>query len=181
MKLVGVPNHIDASNSRLVVKTYRQGSLAAVGHDLHIVARRFRIDVSDDQSQVSGVVELSELAVEAAVKNDVPVASLSDNDKEKIDSAMRRTVLETAKHPRATFTSTVVQEQAGHTTIRGDLQLHGVSQRIDIQGVREGRELVCRFAIKQSTFGLQPFQILMGALKVADEVNVELRVSLSRD
>jgi polyisoprenoid-binding protein YceI len=63
--------------------------------------------------------------------------------------------------------------------VTGELELAGASHPIafDLQLANDGR-LTGRASVKQSDWGMKPYSVLFGTLKVADEVQVTIDAQL---
>lgn len=92
-------------------------------------------------------------------------------------------VLNVRKYPTATFqiksaVPLAQKSRDGNTLYRleGDFTLHGVKKplKLDAEAIEEeaGTRLRGSFAIRQTTFGIQPFSKAFGAIGVADELSI---------
>ena len=100
--------------------------------------------------------------------------ALGDDDKENIEQTIDEEVL---KQQRVAFQSSQVQATAGGTglNVRGDLTLLGATHPLEFDiEVDEDGKLTCVAVIAQTAWGITPYSALFGALKVLDEVEVEL-------
>ncbi len=98
---------------------------------------------------------------------------LGDDDKAGIEKTIDDEIL---KRERVTFRSTEVRPGAdGRYRVRGDLTLLGTTGPIGFDlAVADGGALSAVAVVKQSDWGMTPYTTLFGALKVADEVQVEI-------
>ena len=171
------------SDGRLQVRTGRQGMASKVGHDLTLEAANWKaevvIDADAGQSTVKATVEPRSLEVVAATGGAKPV---SDKDKRDI----MKNIAGLLGNHSITFQSTAVQVRNDTTVaVTGNLSIANQSRQVlldlalkpDGSGVR----LTGRVPIVQSNFGVKPFTAMMGALKVKDEVDVDLDVRLASD
>lgn len=110
----------------------------------------------------SGTVNLVENdPTKSSVTTEIDVASLK-SDEEKLTGHLKSgDLLDVAKHPKATFTSTSVKaggvKGATHT-VTGNLQLHGVTKSISfpatVKANGDGVEVDAEFAINRKDFGI---------------------------
>ncbi|MFC4149594.1 YceI family protein [Micromonospora mangrovi] len=163
-------------NGRMLLRTGRAGVGSAVGHDLTIEVTDWsaQVDVPETgaaDATVTAHVELGSLAVREGSGGARP---LTDKDRGEIETNARRT-LDVPHHPRATFDSTRVTTADDCTTVSGTLSLHGVTAPIDVQ-VREVAPDRYRATtvVTQSAYGIKPYSAFLGALKVRDDVQVEI-------
>jgi len=158
------------------VKTGRQGMAKKVGHDLTLQAANWKatLTVDDDpsRSEVSGTIEPRSLEVTAATGGAKPVA-----DKDKKD--IKKNITGLLGNGTITFTSTSVEVKDSSVKADGDLSIAGQSRPVtlDLTATPDGR-LAGSMTVVQSEFGIKPFSAMMGALKVKDEVEVNLDVAL---
>jgi polyisoprenoid-binding protein YceI len=163
-----------ADQARLRVYVFRRGALAAVGHDLQLDARLLTLAV--DGLRVRAECRLEALEVAGAIKGGaLDAAAFSAQEKREIQENMRRQVLQIDRFPTAVYEG-VGTEDGGGYLIRGSLSLHGVKRELEARVRPRGPDLVAELTVDQPSFGIKPFKALLGALKVADEVKVEVVV-----
>ena len=171
---------IGPENGRLTISTYKAGMGAKVGHDLVLEARRWSGTVEanpDDPSSCSVQVAVDTRSFEV-VQASGGVKPLSDKDSADIRKNMDDKVLQTSKFPEITFRSTHVTPNA----ITGDLTIMGKTNPVtlDLTTQNSGPEttLTGRATVTQTQFGIKPFSAMMGALKVKDDVDMQVELSL---
>jgi polyisoprenoid-binding protein YceI len=105
---------------------------------------------------------------------------LTDQDRRDIEDNARRT-LGVDRDPTATFESQRVVAGADGGTISGTFTLHGTAKPAEIRVSRIAPDLFQgSFVVTQTAYGIKPYSAFLGALKVRDEVDVEVEVDLSR-
>jgi hypothetical protein len=62
--------------------------------------------------------------------------------------------------------------------VSGDLTIMGRSEVVDVQLTDAGAKIKGSFFVNQTRWGIKPFTAMMGALRVADRVDVEFEVTL---
>jgi polyisoprenoid-binding protein YceI len=168
--------NLGPSDGRVRVKTGRQGMASKVGHDLTLEAGNWKatlvVDGDPSRSQVNATIEPRSLEVTAATGGAKPV---SDKDKKDI----KKNISGLLGNDSITFTSTSVDVNDTKVKAEGSLSIAGQSRPVtlDLTATPDGR-LSGRMTIVQSQFGIKPFSAMMGALKVKDEVEVNLDVAL---
>jgi len=177
----------DTVGQNLVVRVYRDGSLARLGHD-HVVSTasvrgyaliptefaRVRMDlfipVDEFRVDMPNVVQDAGMKVELT---DEQIAGTRNN--------MENYVLEASRYPFVVVDAHCAPVQ-DCSAIDARFTLHGVQRavRIPIKVRREAGRLVVegKFPLKQSDFGITPFSALGGAISVADNVEIEFRLTL---
>lgn len=100
---------------------------------------------------------------------------VSDRDKKDI----RKNITGLLGNKSITFTSTSVEVKDSSVKADGDLSIAGQSRPVtlDLTATPDGL-LAGSMMVVQSEFGIKPFSAMMGALKVKDEVEVNLDVAL---
>jgi polyisoprenoid-binding protein YceI len=161
----------------LSVQTGRTGAAAKAGHDLliHVTAWEATLAVGDDPADTS--IELAADAASLRVREGKGgMQSLGDDDKENIHQTIDDDVL---KRQAISFRSTGVTGGDGTLTVEGELTVRGTTRPLtfDLDIGEDGR-LSAVAVLKQSDWGMKPYSTLFGALKVADDVRVEIDAGL---
>lgn len=169
----------DAGNGRLALLTTRDGLAATAGHDLTIELTQWsaELEVADDLAPTALTVraDLNSLAVREGKGG---VKPLTDRDRREI-AATARKLLRTEKSPEATFTAARFdgdQERGG--TIEGTLSLAGSQRPLRLTVARTARGYHASSALRQTEFGIKPYTAFLGALKVSDQVRLEMDVDI---
>ena len=161
----------------LSVRTGRTGAAAKAGHDLliDVTAWEATLTVGDDPAATS--IELEADAASLRVREGKGgMQSLGDDDKANIQQTIDDDVL---KRRAIAFRSTSVTGGDGGLSVQGELTLAGTTRPLafDLDVGEDGR-LSAVAVVKQSDWGMKPYSALFGALKVADDVRVELDAGL---
>jgi polyisoprenoid-binding protein YceI len=159
---------------------------ARAGHDLKIAVTDWRGALTTPAADGGGggSLELTIHARSLRVREGTGgVKALTDSDRSDIEKTINEKVLATGRHPEITFTSTAITATGpDRWDVEGQLTLAGVTRSIafpvTVETAADGRELHARATIVQSEYGIKPYSAMMGALKVADPVEVSARVRL---
>lgn len=128
------------------------------------------------------VLNGSQLADVTALSFSLPVSNLKG--KEDLLNTRAHKALKADQFNKITFKLTKADVVAGQKVIKaaGNLTIGGVTKPVTLQTVYSvsGDELIVKGtkAIKMSEFGLKAPSFMMGALKVADEVNIDINLKL---
>lgn len=164
-------------NASIRVKTYRQGVASRAGHDLVIDVARWQATLSVDQT--GATIELTADPRSLVVREGVHgVKPLSENDRVEIEKNIDEKALRGAPINFRSSRAAPVGDD-GRVAVAGNLEMAGQTRpiRFVLSVDREGSvEGVAR--LTQSEWGIKPYSALMGALKVADEVEVVCAASL---
>ncbi len=161
------------------MKTRKTGAAAKAGHNLviEVTAWKATLTVGDDPgaSAIELTADSRSLRVREASGG---MTALGDEEKDSIrqsidDDVLQGTAIE--------FRSTAVTRgaAAGRLDVEGELELHGERRPIAFELVAGDDGTISGSAtVKQSDWGMKPFSILFGTLKVVDEVEVEVSAGL---
>jgi polyisoprenoid-binding protein YceI len=156
----------DAASADCVVLAFREGLLAAVGHDVTLRVSDFTVDVGADDT-----IEARFAAASLRVTSPSSPADARD-----IERRAARDVLDAARFPSVVFRSSQVSRSGGTAQVAGTLTLHGVTRSIAFAAVDDGARWHAEVPLDQRQFGIRPYVALLGALRVRPEVIVRLSV-----
>ncbi|MCL2584722.1 MAG: YceI family protein [Streptosporangiales bacterium] len=176
-------NHaIGPESGRILLRTGRAGLAARAGHDLTIEVTRWSAqatvpgDGALEGATVTAELDLTSLAVTEGTGGAKP---LTDKDRKDIEGNARKALGAGAV---ARFESSkIIPSPAGGGTIEGTLTLNGQSRpaRLAVAEAGPGR-FRATATVKQTDFGITPFSGFFGALKLQDEIGVEVDAGLAR-
>lgn len=158
----------------LSVRTGRTGTVAKAGHDLLIHVKAWSATLDLEAPRVTLDADATSLHV---IEGTGGMMALGDDDLANIrqtidDEVLRRHDIE--------FRSTAVERTAGGVAVRGDLTLVGTTRPVAFDLTLDDRRVTGAVVIKQTDWGVKPYSALFGALKVADEVRVEIDAALGQ-
>jgi len=186
--IAAAPYRIDSMQSELRILVYRAGPMAMLGHN-HVIANR----------SLGGWVRYAGKAADASFALTVPNAGFVVDD-----DAMRReegaefaeetpqdaksgtlhnmqsaALLDAAQFPEITVRSVAIAGPPDGLTATVEVSVAGHESRIDVPFTLEASP--GRLAahgevwVRQSALGLTPFSVMMGALRVRDDIRVKFR------
>jgi polyisoprenoid-binding protein YceI len=161
----------------LSLRTQRTGAAAKAGHDLliHVTAWEATLEVGEDPAATTIALDADggSLRVQEGTGG---AQALGDDDKANIHQTIDDEIL---KRGKITFRSTGAQPGPRGLVVQGDLTLEGATQPIAVDlDLSDGARLVATAVVTQTGWGMKPYTILFGALKVVDEVDVRLEAAL---
>lgn len=178
---------IGPATGGLVLHTSREGVAARVGHDLTVTFERWSGSVSVAPGGDIHVEATIDAASFRVLRGSGGIAPVTDRDRREI-AKTARALLRAGAHPHATFRSTAttpVPRGSGESlsgTIEGVLSVAGSRAAIRLDVIAEGaaawRATGC---VRQSELGITPYRAMLGALRLADEVRIEVDVKLPND
>ena len=160
------------NTGRLVVKINREGMAKKMGHDLTLEVASWSADVSVDDNNPAN----SQMTVKADSKSlqvvewTGGVKPMTEGDKKDIKKNIDEKCI---KNSDISFRSTSVNPTATGALVSGDLTINGATQPAQFDIRIDGGLATCSAVIRQSLFNIKPFSALMGALKVADDVEIQ--------
>lgn len=166
---------------RLLVKTARAGLAAKVGHDLTIEVTRWsaRVTVPAEEeggmaaATISAEADLTSLVTRDGTGGARP---LTEADRGEIDKTARRIL---AGGGPATFVSSRISASPGGGEVAGTLTIKGVARPFLLQVTeQEAGRYRGTGTVRQSGYGIKPYTAFLGALRLQDEVGLEVESGL---
>ena len=158
-------------NGSLKIRTRRTGGAAKAGHDLVIEVESWQAALDPEgQPALTLTADSRSLRV---LEGSGGLKSLSDGDKADIKKTIDKEVL---KGCAIEFRSSDVDQAAGgRLKVRGDLSLNGKQAPVEFDlAIGDDGHVSGSATVAQTAFGMKPYSALFGALKVADEVDIEI-------
>ncbi|WP_286214945.1 YceI family protein [Mycolicibacterium mageritense] len=166
----------DASDGELLLHTGVTGTAARMGHRLTIAVRSWHATVEwdgDDPAAVEVTVDLDSLDV---LRGEGGMTPLSGTEKTLVRTNASKT-LRVKRFPEARFRSTAIDREADSLRLTGTLELGGKTGDQTVE-VRVGdKEISGAAVVRHTDFGIKQYSMLMGAMKVADDVRVTLTLA----
>lgn len=173
---MGIPagtHHLGPGDGTLSLRTGRTGAVAKAGHDLliHVTAWEATVTAGDDPAETTISLDADGDSLRV-IEGTGGMKALTDEDIGGIHQTIAAEVL---KGHHASFRSTRAEATDGGLRVEGDLTLVGATHplTLDLDVGDDGR-ITGGGVITQSAWGIKPYSALFGALKVADDVRVEI-------
>jgi polyisoprenoid-binding protein YceI len=172
-RLPRVPNYtLGPEDGILSVHTSRTGAVAKAGHDLVIHVTEWSATLDTDAPSLVLDADATSLRVREGTGGMKP---LDEDDLANIEQTIDDEVL--LKRDIG-FRSTAVTADGDRLSVTGDLTLFGTARPLSFElALTDGRVRGAAI-VKQTEWGMKPYTALFGALKVADEVRVEVDARL---
>jgi len=175
---------LDASDGRLLVHTGVTGRAAKMGHRLTIAMNSWLATVrwsSGEPAEAELTVEVDSLQV---LDGEGGVKALSGPEKALSQSNALR-ALDADRFPQIRFHASDIHKVEGGYRLAGTLEVHGVTAEREIglrvEDLGEAWRLSCEAAVRQSDFGMKPYSMLMGSMKVVDTVTVSFTAEAAKE
>jgi polyisoprenoid-binding protein YceI len=167
-------------DATLSVRTGRRGAVAKAGHDLLIEVSAWGATVELAADIRQSVFELEADPNSLQVREGTGgIKALGEDDRQGINETIIKKVL---KGNEIVFRSRSVDpKDNGRLVVEGDLELAGGINPITFElQLSDGEQVSGRATVAQSAWGMKPYTAMLGALKVADDVEVSVDGTLSR-
>lgn len=174
----------DASAGQLLIKTGVTGRAARMGHRLTIAMQSWRATVewsADEPSAAELEVDVQSLEV---LRGEGGVTSLSGPEK-AVARANALKSLGADRFPTIIFRADDVTKSADGYRLAGSLQIHGRSRdrtiELRVEDLGDAWRMSCDAQVRQSDFGIKPYSLFLGSMKVVDDVTVSFTARLTKD
>jgi polyisoprenoid-binding protein YceI len=175
---------LDASDGELIVCTAVTGRAARMGHRLTIAMRRWQATVKwagAEPASAELTVDVDSFEVR---RGEGGVKGLSGPEKALVRSNALRS-LNVGRFPRICFDTDAIDKTGDGYRLTGKLQIHGNAREhvIDLrtEDLGDSWRLSSQSTVRQSDFGVRPYSLLMGSVKVADEVTVSFTAGRAKE
>ncbi|HJT94457.1 MAG TPA: YceI family protein [Mycobacterium sp.] len=173
---------LSAADGELVVRTGVTGRAAKMGHRLIIRMNRWHATVqwADDQPIAAELtVDVDSLQVSGGEGG---LMALSGPEK-KLARSHALKALDAGRFPRIRFSADGIEHTGDGYRLRGTLEIHGESRRCEVdlrvKDLGDAWQMSCEAEVHQAEFGIKPYSMLMGAMKVVDTVAVAFTATRS--
>ena len=173
---------VEPGDSLVVVRVYRGGKLAKLGHDHVVSSREPRGFFDADKARADLYVAVESLTVDDPAQRAAAgfESTPSESDIAGTRSNMLEKVLEAERFPFVVLRVRAVEQDA----VQAELSLHGVTRPLRIPAkIERGAERIevsGSFAINQTDFGIEPFSVFGGALAVQDRIDLSFTLRAAR-
>lgn len=166
---------LDASDGTLTLHTGVAGRAARMGHRLTIAMQTWQITVDwkgDDPVSARLVVDVDSLQV---VGGEGGMTPLSGPEK-GVARANGLKTLDVKRFPQVTFRAEQIAKTPDGYRMHGPLEIHGTARPIDVDLALSADGDTWRMSaeaeVKQTDFGIKPYSMALGSMKVADAVRI---------
>ena len=174
---------LDASDGELLIRTGVKGRAARMGHRLTIVMTRWQATVSWAGAEPVA----AELAVETdsfdVLRGEGGVKGLSGPEKILVRSNALKS-LDADRFPEIRFMAETIDKTDDGYRLTGKLHIRGKSRQhvIDLrtEDLGDSWRISAESSVRQSDYGVKPYSLLMGSVRVADEVSVSFTAVRSK-
>jgi len=173
--MTGTEWSLDASDDELRVHTGVTGRAAKMGHRLTIAMTSWHATVSwagEEPTAMELTVEVDSFQV---LEGEGGLTPLSGPEKALARSNALKS-LDVKRFPHLRFRSDAIEATGDGYRLSGTLEIRGRSREhvieLQVEDLGDSWRMLCESPVRQSEFGVKPYSMLMGSMKVADEVTV---------
>ncbi|MGH3969667.1 MAG: YceI family protein [Mycobacterium sp.] len=166
---------LNASDGELLVRTEVAGRAAKMGHRLTIAMKRWQATVQwldGEPVRAALTVDVDSLEV---LHGEGGIKALSGPEKVLVRSNALKS-LGAARFPQISFDADTIGKRHDGYRLAGTLRIRGKSRAqvigLDTADLGDSWRMSSHATVRQSDFAVKPYSLLMGSLKVADEVAV---------
>jgi polyisoprenoid-binding protein YceI len=174
---------LDAAAGELLIRTGVAGRAAKMGHRLTIAMQSWQATVrwaGGKPTSLELTVPVDSLAV---LSGEGGVTPLAGPEKGVARSNALKS-LDAKKYPQIRYVADDIDTTAGGYRLDGTVEIHGTTRPQVVDAKVEDRgdvwALSTTVGITQSDFGVKPYSLFMGSLKVADEVTVDFAATYQK-
>ncbi len=181
----GKPSYvIDSANSSAVIRVYRAGAMSKLGHNHIVVAHDIRGEVwtAEGGPAFHLVLPVESFVVDPADLRKAAGPDFSSQPSPEDIQGTRRNmlgekVLNAAQYPVIELWSERISGSGDKLIAEVVVATRGQLRRIAVPVTRTANNGALgasgKFTLRQSSIGITPFSILMGAIAVGDELDIE--------
>ncbi|WP_068177139.1 YceI family protein [Mycobacterium sp. UM_CSW] len=175
---------LTASDGELLVRTGVAGRAARMGHRLTIAMTRWEATVA----WASGEPVTAELTVDVdsfeVLRGEGGVKGLSGPEKAVVKSNALKS-LGANRYPEIRFNADTIEKSGDGYRLTGKLHIRGQSRKhvIDLrtEDLGDRWRMTVESRVRQTDYGIKPYSLLMGSVRVDDEVTVSFSAVHAKD
>lgn len=170
--------NLSAADGDLLLFTDTAGRAARTGHKLTIRMNSWQataaVDDGGHPTSVELTVQVDSLEVLKGEGGLAPWTGAEPGIARK--NALKS--LEDGKYPTITYRSTAVHRDGDTYRVDGELTVHGVTRPHPLTVTADGDRFSCESTVTQTDFKIKPFSLMMGTVKVADDIRVTISATV---
>lgn len=175
---------LNGSDGELLLRTGVTGRAAKMGHRLTIAMQHWQATVQwaeGEPARAELTVDVGSLQV---LHGEGGVKALSGPEKALVRSNTLKS-LDANHFPRISFRAESIEKRPDGYRLSGTLQVRGKERPQEIElctaDLGDTWRMSTETVVRQSDFGVKPYSLLMGSLKVANEVSVSFTAEHAKD
>jgi polyisoprenoid-binding protein YceI len=185
--IAGALYRIDPRASELRILVYRAGAMSALGHNHVIVNRALggwaAISGSAPTASFSLTIPAAGFAVDDAQARSEEGADFAEDVTDEAKSGTLRNMLspallDAAEFPEITVRGSAPSRSAAAAAVTVTVAGHESQLEVpfDLESSAGGLRASGNFSVRQSALGLTPYSVMLGALRVQDEIRIKFKL-----
>jgi polyisoprenoid-binding protein YceI len=166
---------LDASDGELTVRTGVSGRAARMGHRLAIAMKRWQATVSWDGTYPVTAELVVEVASFEVLRGEGGLKGLSGPEQALVKSNALKS-LGANRYAQIRFDADALDQTNHGYRLTGTLQIRGKSRKhvIDLrtEDLGDSWRISTETRVRQTDYGVKPYSMLLGSMRVTDEVTV---------
>lgn len=175
---------LDASDGELTIRTGVTGRAARLGHRLTIAMTRWQACVDWAEAEPATAELVVEVDSFDVLRGTGGVKVLSGPEKALVRSNALRS-LNASRFPNISFTTDAIHQTKNGYRMSGPLQIQGKSRKhvVDLRTEDLGGawRMSAESVVCQADYGIKPYSLMMGALRVSADVVVSFNAVRTKD
>ena len=175
---------LDASDGELFVRTGVTGRAASLGHRLTIAMSSWQATVGCTGAEPVSVEFVVEVGSFEVLRGQGGVKGLSGPEKVLVRTNALN-CLDAKRFPQIRFDADDIAKAGESYRLTGTLQIHGKTGKhmidVRVEDAGDSWRMTGESVVRQSEFGVKPYSMFLGAMKVADEVTVSFEARRAKD
>lgn len=175
---------LTASDGELLIRTGVAGRAARMGHNLTIAVTRWEATVAWSGGEPVTAELIVDIDSFEVLRGEGGVKGLSGPEKAMVKSNALKS-LGANRYPEIRFAADAVNQTADGYRLTGKLHIRGKSRKhvIDLRAedLGDSWRMSAESSLRQTDYGVKPYSLLMGSMKVADEVSVSFTAVHAKD
>lgn len=163
------------SDGELLIRTGVAGRATRMGHRLTIAVTRWEATVAWGGAEPVTAELTAEIDSFEVLRGEGGVKGLSGPEKALVKSNALKS-LDANRYPEIRFAADTIDKAADGYRLTGKLHIRGKSRKhvIDLrtEDLGDSWRMSVESGVRQTDYGVKPYSLLMGSVKVADEVSV---------
>lgn len=169
---------VTAADGELLLYTGTAGRAARTGHKLTIRMNRWKAEATfDDDGHPTAVTLTVDVDSLEVLKGEGGLAPWTGAEAGVARGNALKS-LDAKKFPDIAYRSSAVARDGDAYAVEGELTVHGVTRPHPLTVTADGEVFSCETVVTQTDFKVKPFSLMMGTVKVADDVHLTITATV---
>ncbi|MFT3714575.1 MAG: YceI family protein [Gordonia sp. (in: high G+C Gram-positive bacteria)] len=166
------------NDGELLLHTGVEGRAARTGHNLEIRMDEWTATAETDGDGHPTSVRLSVPLDSMEVVGAQGGLTMMTKSEKKVARGNALKSMNAKKNTTVEYVSSDVQRDGDTYAVSGQLTINGITRAHPLTVTANGAAFSCETVVAQTNFGIKPYSLMMGALKVADQVTISITATV---